>query len=383
MRRSVASATDARPPAAPTASPREFIATFAVLFGLILAFLVLDLSLARVERNEARQHAANLFQEGRAQLDSGHPGEAADRLSAAVSLDRSNVAYALGLAQAMAAEGRAADAEQMLGGLLERAQNDGAVNLTMARLLATTHRPRDAAAFYHRAIYGRWGADSTLQRTAARFELIYLLDKQRARAELLAELLPLQSDSADSTALLTRVAPLYLSAAAPNRAADAYRALIRRSPDDAAAYVGLGDAALALGQFVTARSAFREAARMKASDTMITRRLELADTLLALDPTARGLSDSQRLSRSRVVLALTTAAIDGCPHGVETPPGSAVRDSALAELRRPASPGDLASAAERSLTLAGVVWRSRSAACVPDSSESSEVLVLLQRSLAR
>src|SRR5258705_267027 len=237
MRRSVASSSDARPPAAPTASPREFIATFAVLFGLILTFLVLDLSLARVERNEARQHAANLFQEGRAQLDSGHPGEAADRLSAAVSLDRSNVAYALGLAQAMAAEGRAADAEQMLGGLLERAQNDGAVNLTMARLLATTHRPRDAAAFYHRAIYGRWGADSAAQRTVARFELIDLLDKQHARAELLAELLPLQSDSADSTALLARVAPLYLRAAAPNRADDAYRALIRRSPDNAAAFV--------------------------------------------------------------------------------------------------------------------------------------------------
>src|SRR5258705_680003 len=319
MRRSVASSSDARPPAAPTASPREFIATFAVLFGLILTFLVLDLSLARVERNEARQHAANLFQEGRAQLDSGHPGEAADRLSAAVSLDRSNVAYALGLAQAMAAEGRAADAEQMLGGLLERAQNDGAVNLTMARLLATTHRPRDAAAFYHRAIYGRWGADSAAQRTVARFELIDLLDKQHARAELLAELLPLQSDSADSTALLARVAPLYLRAAAPNRADDAYRALIRRSPDNAAAFVGRGDAALALGQFVTARSAFRGAARLTPGDTAIAHKLRLADTLPVLHPMARRVGDSQRLRPHPPLLPLTTATIDAGPPGCDPP----------------------------------------------------------------
>ena len=378
----MANASDAPVPAMPTASAREFIVTFSTVLGLILVFLVLDLSLARVERAEALGHAADLYQEGRAHLDSGQAGEAADRLSAAVSLDRGNLTYALGLAQAMAAEGRGPDAEQMLGALLDRARNDGAVNLTMARLLATTRRPRDAVAFYHRAIYGQWGADSTSQRMSARFELIDHLVKQHARGELLAELLPLQSEPADSTALLTRVAPLYLRAGSPNRAAAAYRALVQRSPDNAAAYVGMGDAALAVGKFVTARSAFRDAARVKAADTTIARKLQLVDTLIALDPMARGLDDVQRLRRSRALLSLTNATVEACAPGVTTQPNLATRDSARAELRARASNGDMASAAERALALSNAIWRSRPATCVPDSNGSSEVIVLLHRSLA-
>ena len=355
--------------------------TFAMLFALMLAFLLLDFSLARVERTEAQKHAASLYQEGRARLDSGQAGEAADRLSAAVSLDRSNVAYALGLAQAMAAQGRAADAQQMLDGLLERAPNDGAVNLTMARLLATTHHPRDAVAFYHRAIYGRWGADSVSQRMAARFELIDQLVRQRARGELLAELLPLQSDSADSTVLLARVAPLYLRAEAPNRATEAYRALIRRSPHDASAYVGMGDAALALGQFSTARAAYRDATRAKPGDTGIVRKWQLADTLLALDPLAHGLGDSERLRRSRALLALTAATVDACVPHVAPRTGLGRRDSALVELRAPSIHMEAGAAAEQALAGASSIWRGRPATCVPDSSTSAEVIVLLHRSL--
>ena len=379
----MASPSNAELPAAPAASSREFIVTFAMLFALMLAFLGLDFSLARVERAEAQKHAASLYQEGRARLDSGQAGEAADRLSAAVSLDRSNVAYALGLAQAMAAQGRATDAQQMLDGLLGRAPNDGAVNLTMARLLATAHHPRDAVAFYHRAIYGGWGADSVSQRMAARFELIDQLVTQRAPGELLAELLPLQSDSADSTALLARVAPLYLRAEAPNRATEAYRALIRRSPHDASAYVGLGDAALAVGQFSTARAAFRDAARAKAGDAGIIQRLQLADTLLALDPMARGLGDSQRLRRSRALLALTAATVAACAPNGTTRPDLGTQDSALVSPSTSSSHGDAAMGAEQALALANSIWRGRPATCVPDSNASAEVMVLLHRSLTR
>jgi thioredoxin-like negative regulator of GroEL len=282
----------------------------------------------------------------------------------------------------MAAQGRTTEAEQMLDALLDRARNDGAVNLTMARLLASTHRARGATAFYHRAIYGQWGADSSSRRTAARFELIDLLVSQHARADLLAELLPLQTDSADSTTLLARVAPLYLKADAPGRAAEAFRALLRRSPSNAAAYVGLGDAALADGQFATARAAFRDAARVRAGDASIAARLRLADTLVALDPTARGLSDSQRLRRSRELLARTVRAVDACAPVVSSS-GTTARDTALAQLGAASPRGGPALAAERALALATGIWRGRPDACLPDSNESFDVLVLLQRSLTR
>lgn len=369
---------------APTASPRDFLATFVVLFGLIVALLLLDLFLARIARNEAQQHAANVYEEGRALLASGQPGEAADRLSTAVSLERTNVAYALALAQATLAEGRADDAEQMLNALLERAPNDGALNLTMARLLAMTARARDAKAFYHRAIYGRWAADSTPQRIAARFELIDLLVREHAHVELLAELLPLQSDSADSTMLLKRLGPLYLRAGSPSRAAEAFRALIRRSPSDPAAYVALGDALLALGQFQTARAVLRNGARAIPGDRAIVRQLRLVDSVVALDPMARGLRDAERLRRSRWLLARTLAVTDSCAPANSVSDGE--RDSARVELHTARPRTDLATSAERNLALAAALWRVRPAACVTDSLASAGVgvgmVTLLQRALA-
>jgi Flp pilus assembly protein TadD len=295
------------------------------------------------------------------------------------------VEYALALAQATLAQGRSEDAERMLRRLLERAQNDGAVNLTMARLLVAGGRPSEAKAFYHRAVYGRWDADSTARRNAARFELIGVLDIEGAHEEMLAELLPLQSDSADTVALLSRVGPLYLRADAPGRAAEAFRVVIRRSPDDARAWTGLGDAAIALGQFITARSAFRNAARVAPGDTVIAQRQRLADTLLALDPMARGLSDSERLERSQLLLARTLATVDECAPAESLPPPEtrALRDTVIADLAARTPRREFARATDRKLALASALWRSRPATCAPHRDPRTEALHLLQQTLAR
>ena len=92
--------------------------------------------------------------------------------------------------------------------LLDRAENDGAVNLTMAHVMMREGRVADAKAYFHRAIFGRWGADSIVRRTQARFELIDLLSRRGAPGELLAELLPLDATSPDSIALRRRLGHL-------------------------------------------------------------------------------------------------------------------------------------------------------------------------------
>jgi tetratricopeptide (TPR) repeat protein len=376
-------AAPAPPVGRPLASTGVFLGTFAAILGLIVALLVLDLALARIDREERRRQAANAFVEGRALLAAGRPGDAADRLATATTLERDNVGYGLALAQALLANGKAADAEEILNRLLDRARNDGAVNLTMARLLASTARKSDAKAFYHRAIYGRWGSDSIARRTAARFELIDLLARQRAHEELLAELLPLQSAPADSAALLARLGPLYLRADSPSRAAEAYRALLRRSPSNADAYAGLGEADLALGQFQAGRAAFRSAVRARPSDSSIVRRLRVIDSVLALDPTGRGLSDAERLTRSRALLERTLVALDACAAADTVAADVAVLDSARAERAAPKPRGDLTAVTERKLSLAETLWRMRPADCVLPTGEQSDILELLQRSISR
>lgn len=357
-----------------TASAHSFLATIAGLVGLIIAFLVLDLFLARIERVGTRKQAADLYVEGRTLLAAGHAREAADRLAGARSLDRNNITYALTHTQAMLAEGRAAEAEQSLTELLVRAQNDGPVNLTMARLLTAGGRRIDAKAFYHRAIYGRWGSDSLSERLAARFELINLLAEDQAPSELLAELLPLQSSRSDSVALLRRIAPLYRRAGAPSRATEAYRQLIRRSPDDADAYAGLGDVALSQGQFRTARAAFADGARLHPADSALVLRLRLADTLIALDPNARGLGDAVRLKRSRVLLARALALTSACAVAAGAPAWRGLRDSAHADLRDgPPRTGTVAST-ERTRALVNEIWHARVGICPASATPTDDVL---------
>lgn len=366
----------------PSASTHTFLATFGVLLGLIAAFLALDFALANIERNETRRHAADVYAEGIALLAAGRASDAADRLATAVSLQRDNVPYALAHAQAILAEGRVTDAEQSLNELLVRAQNDGQVNLTMARLLSTSGRRDEAKAFYHRAIYGQWGADSASERLAARFELIDVLVRENARTELLAELLPLQSAPSESTTFLVRVAPLYLRANSPARAADAYRQLIARTPGDANAYTGLGEAALALGQFPTAHTAFALAVRQRPSDSALASRLRLVDTLLALDPNAHGVGDAVRLERHRALLARTVASLDACSAAGIPAAAQAARDSARAELLS-SRHGNAVASNDRALALARTLWRERPTSCAANGGRGGEVLTRLLGNTAR
>ena len=154
----------------PTASPAAFLGTFAVMAVAIVALLSFDLFLARIDRRESTAHAANLYAEGVSFLAQHRPADAEDRFTAAVSIDRANTSYALALAEAKLEAGRTSEAEATLRALLERAENDGAVNLVMARTLFRLGRVEEAKAYYHRAIFGRWGADSVLRRHDARLD---------------------------------------------------------------------------------------------------------------------------------------------------------------------------------------------------------------------
>ncbi len=148
------------------------IAGIVMLIGLLLSF---DLFLAHLDQRESAARASAEYEIGVSTLHAGRPSDAADHFGTAVSIDRSNVNYALALGEAMLQEGRTADAEATLRALLARAENDGAVNLTMAHVMLREGRTEDTKAYLHRAIFGRWGADSVERRNQARFELIDLL----------------------------------------------------------------------------------------------------------------------------------------------------------------------------------------------------------------
>jgi tetratricopeptide (TPR) repeat protein len=368
----------------PTATTPEFLATFGLILAAILAFGAFDVWLARVDARESREHAAHLYDDGRAQLAAGRPRAASELFASALASERTNVRYGTALGEALLAAGEYPEAESVLRSQLARAESDGQANLVMARVLEREGRRDDAASYYHRAIYGRWEESAPTRRLEARMALVDLLARSGAKQELLAELLPLADSAIGTPALRRRVAHLFIAAGAPDRAVVFFREMLRADPKDGDAYAGLGEAALVLGNFATARADLLEA-RLLGESARTAGMLAVADTALALDPTPRRLDAQERHARAARLLALVLEAAARCSPAAPV----AMTDSARSMLAPPAADSSAIGArmraertaasvatereaAESMLDLASALWGARGARCTTSPSTVEE-----------
>jgi tetratricopeptide (TPR) repeat protein len=359
------------------ASAGAFVATFALIFAAIAALFAADTFLADKDRAASRAEARRLFEEGKQLQANGDMREALERLRSAVGAERQNPVYQRGLAAALLAAGRLSDAQVVLTERLQRDPTDAEGSLMMARTLAREGKTRQAIAYYHRAIFGEWGESARARRVEARFELVRLLAAEHARQELLAELLPLESEAPPDAATRKRIARLYVVAGSPSRAIAIFRELVRLDRNDADAYEGLGEAELQQGSYWSARRAFASALALRPGDQRIASRLDLCDRALALDPTQRGVGASEQLRRSAALLELAVAAVDSCTGpGLATPP-PALLDSARGVLARPApASSSQDTATETRVNLAQRIWRARPSACpVPSWARPAELVL--------
>ena len=358
----------------PTATVAEFVATFAVILGAIVGLLLFDTALARVDLTERKAYAAREFGLGERLTAQGRTEQGIEHLRTASTLDGDNSAYGVALAQAILADGRPGEAEQILLPLLERNETGGATNLAMARVLAKEGRLDEAKSYYHRAIYGLWSVGAEKNRTAARFELIDLLAHANARQELLAELLPIQGDSTSDVAQRKKIARLFVVAGSPARAVLTFRELLRRDPRDADSYVGLAEAALSLGDFATARIDLLAAQKLMPEDSVSLRgRIALTDSVISLDPTQSGLSLPEQVRRSRNLVQMTLTSMRTCL-GVQAPQVAAALDSASLLLVGGRAAGQ-AQSVEQNLSLAEQLWGLRRSRCAPEAQDGALTLV--------
>ncbi len=358
----------------PTATVAEFVATFAVILGAIVGLLLFDTALARVDLTERKAYAAREFGLGERLTAQGRTEQGIEHLRTASTLDGDNSAYGVALAQAILADGRPGEAEQILLPLLERNETDGATTLAMARVLAKEGKLDEAKSYYHRAIYGLWPVGAEKNRTAARFELIDLLAHANARQELLAELLPIQADSTSDVAQRKKIARLFVVAGSPARAVLTFRELLRRDPRDADSYVGLAEAALSLGDFATARIDLLAAQKLMPEDSVSLRgRIALTDSVISLDPTQSGLSLPEQVRRSRNLVQMTLTSMRTCL-GVQAPQVAAALDSASLLLVAGRAAGQ-AQSVEQNLSLAEQLWGLRRSRCAPEAQDGALTLV--------
>jgi tetratricopeptide (TPR) repeat protein len=350
-----------------------------VILLTLAAFSVIDVFLARTEAFELANEARHDYDRGMDLLRSGNAAEAVNLLSKAHAIERTNPVYEVALAQALISAAKLDEAKNLLEDLFQREPNDGDANLLEARILAQQGKTDDAVAYYHRAIYGIWRSNPDQRRIATRLELAQYLAAHGDTTDLLAELLPLEASVQKNSAILQQVARLYLQAGSPARAEAACRELIHDNPGDAQNYVTMGDAELSQGNYRHAETAFQNAARLDPS-RLFAQRLQLSQTMAALDPTVRSLSSTEKYRRSMRILQLSRDALDRCSKSPEAKEMIADTDKVLGEKMRGPMMNELA---EDRLSLAGQLWQTRLTSCGPSTSPDEEPLRLAMAKLAQ
>ncbi|HMI48416.1 MAG TPA: tetratricopeptide repeat protein [Gemmatimonadaceae bacterium] len=358
----------------PTATVSDFISTFAIVLAAVVGLVLFDTALARVDASERKAYAVREFTTGQRLIAGGKVEEGLEHLRTATMLDGENSSYSVALSQAILADGRPREAEQLLVPLLERDETDGSTNLAMARVLTKEGKVEQAKAYYHRAIYGLWPTDANRNRTAARFELIDLLARSNAKQELLAELLPIQDDSTNDLGQRKRIAHLFVVAGSPARAVVIFREILRRDSKDADAFVGLAEAALSLGDFATARTDLLAAQKLSPEDSInLQPRVALTDSVISLDPTQSGLSLPEQVRRSRNLLQMTLTSVRKCL-GQQAPQVAAALDSATLLLVSGRAGGQ-AQSVEANLSLAEQLWGLQRSRCAPEREDGALALI--------
>ena len=322
---------------APLPTGRSFLGTFGLVLLAIAGLFAVDTFLANTERAESHMEAVRLFEQGRVLMQRGENAEAVKRIKDAIAIERSNRDYLRTMAQAQLAAGETADAESTTAELLQTDPTDGLASLIMARVLVKEGRFAEAVSYFHGAIYGNWSQDAQKNRLQARFELIDLLAQHDAKAELLAELLPLQDETLPNLEARTRVGQLFLQAASPARAADVFRGIIHDAPKNADAYTGLGESEFARGNYRAAERDFQTALRLAPNDQTARQRLGACNELLLLDPTARGLAPAEHFRRSRKLVELTIEETSQCIGQNPTPELRGLLEKAEKALKAPVS----------------------------------------------
>jgi tetratricopeptide (TPR) repeat protein len=360
----------------------SFWGTVVMVFVAIAALLTVDAFLAKMEQAESHAEAARLFDQAKVLMEHGGNDEAIERIRDAMVIERDNRDYQRTLAQAQFAAGKTADAESTLTDLLRTDSSDGLASLMLARVLEKEGRYMEAVSYFHRAVYGQWSQDTAGNRLRARFELIDLLAQQNSKQELLAELLSVQAEAPGDLKTKTRIGQLFLLAGSPARAADVFQGILHDTPNNADAYLGLGEADFARGSYRAAQREFQAALRLAPGSPGVLQRLALCNELLMLDPTVRGLGRTERFRRSVRVVGLTLEETSQCVGPDPSPKTQELFDTAAKVMKARVSAARQADVSESNLDLAERLWQVRQKECKAPSTADTP-LALVQARLAQ
>jgi tetratricopeptide (TPR) repeat protein len=292
-----------------TRRPAVVIAGLVVV--AVLSFLVVTHLVNRF-RAQDKAWAHQLFESGQADLRAGKAERALEELRAALTYNRDNFQYQLGLARALRDTGRTEESEAYLINLWEHVPQDAAVNLALGRLYAREQALDQAIQYYHNAIYGVWEADADARRRAAWLELIEFLLRQNAVPQTQAELISLAATAPRDPALQLQVGLLLVRTGDYEHALAQFQTVLSLDRGNAAALAGAGVAAFQLGRYRTADGYLENAVKANPQNAQAKQLLQTSSLILQADPFGRHISSSERNRRIRRAFEQAGKRLDSC-----------------------------------------------------------------------
>ena len=279
-----------------------------------VSFAAVSHLVARFTANQ-QGRGRKLYAEGLADASAGQYNDAIDALRAALTCDPTNSQYQLSLARALRDSNdprRLDEAESYLLALWQRAPQDAAINLALARVAAHRGSIEDATRYYHNAMYGVWNSDADASRNRARVELIQFLLKKGAVAQADSELIALSTALPPDPDEQLQAARLFQQAHDYAGALARYEEVIRLAPLNAEAQAGAGETAYRSGNYALAQRFLRAAVNSNPDDTNTRQLLASADLVLKANPFLSHISDAERNRRIEAAFAQAEERLTGC-----------------------------------------------------------------------
>jgi tetratricopeptide (TPR) repeat protein len=291
-----------------------------------------------VARFTANQQARGrkLYVVGLADANAAHFDDAIAAFRAALTCDPTNSQYQLSLARALRDSNdprRLDEAESYLIALWQRAPQDAAVNLALARVAAHRGSIEDATRYYHNAMYGVWNADPDSNRNKSRIELIQFLLKEHAPDKAESELLALATALPPDPAAHLQAAQLFTQAQDYRGALAQYEDALRVEPSNAAALAGAGQAAYRSGNYAAAQRYLQAAVNANPQDANSLQLLATADLILRTNPFHSHISDAERNRRIATAFEQAEKRLTGCAQQTDVNLSLASSSSTLSSLQ--------------------------------------------------
>jgi len=269
-----------------------------VLALFAIGVFVFTKSVATKEQQMDARIAAIWYKDGQRQFNSGQVDKAIDSFRRARTRSLGDRVYTLALANALAAGGHDAEAQQSLLRLRESDPEDAEINSQLGRLAAKRGQVQDAVHYYKNALYGRWAGPQVDERKLhLRMELIRLLLRQQERNSALSELLLLEADLSQSAADHVETARLFLQAGDAQHALSSYDEAIGLDKNNVAAFTEAGETLFRLRDYLRAERYLEAALELNPGAEKIRHLLFLAKMVVSGDPLESHISKQEGWER--------------------------------------------------------------------------------------